>query len=67
MPGAPSPKHNVSKPYRWAIPLEVVPKIDALKAQGHSNKTIGAALGVHWQTVYNVLKRNGAYKGIPND
>ena len=54
-----------SRPYRLAIPLEVVGKIDELKSSGFSSITIAQALGVHFQTVRNALKRRGAYSNIP--
>lgn len=63
----PSPLHNLPRPYRLAIPIEVVPKIDQLKANGHKQKAIARALGVHWQTISNVVKRKGAYKDIPRE
>ena len=57
--------HDMPRPYRLAIPLEVVPKIDALKAQGHKQRAIAKALGVHWRTIATVLKRQGAYSAVP--
>jgi DNA invertase Pin-like site-specific DNA recombinase len=57
--------HDLPRPYRMAVPEDVVPTIDALKAQGHKQRAIAKALGIHWQTVYNVLRRNGAYSRIP--
>lgn len=57
--------HDLPRPYRLAIPLEVVPKIDALKAQGHKQRAIAKALGVHWRTIATVLKRQGAYSAVP--
>ena len=66
MPGAKSPLHNRPRPYRWAIPAEVVTTIDNLKAQGHKQQAIARHLGVHWRTISTVLKRQGAYKDIPH-
>ena len=48
-----------------AIPFEVVPTIDKLKAAGHKQRAIAKHLGVHWQTIYSVLKRRGAYRNVP--
>jgi len=48
-----------------AVPAEVVPTIDELKRRGHRQRAIAKHLGVHWPTIYNVLKRNGAYANIP--
>ena len=58
--------HNQPRPYRWAIPPEVVPSIDALKAQGRKSTVIAKTLGVHFNTVRAVIKRRGAYKDIPH-
>ena len=57
--------HDLPRPYRWAIPPEVVGSIDALKAQGHKSTIIAKALGVHFNTIRSVIKRRGAYKSIP--
>lgn len=59
--------HDLPRPYRLAIPIEVVPVIDKLKKKGHTQRAIAKHLGVHWQTIYTVLKRRGAYKDIPHD
>jgi hypothetical protein len=53
------------RPYRWAVPPEIVPKVDQLLAEGHKGRKISRALGVHWQTIAAVKHRRGAYKGIP--
>lgn len=58
--------HNLPRPYRLAIPPEVVPSIDALKAQGHKSTVVAKTLGVHFNTVRAVIKRRGAYKDIPH-
>lgn len=47
------------------FPCLVQPKIDALKAQGHKQRAIAKALGVHWRTIATVLKRQGAYSAVP--
>lgn len=65
MPGRPSPLHNKPRGHRWAIPLEVVPKIDQLKEQGHKQRAIAKALGVHENTLRAVSRRTGAYKDVP--
>jgi len=58
-------KHTGPRPYRHAVPHEVVgTTVDALKKQGHKAKTIGAVLGIHYRTVYNILHRRGAYRGV---
>lgn len=57
--------HDLPRPYRMAVPEEVVPKVDELKARGHKQRAIALALGIHWQTVYNILRRKGAYSRIP--
>ena len=57
--------HDLPRPYRMAVPPEVVATtVDALRAQGHRAKKIGAALGIHYRTVYNILHRRGAYRSI---
>lgn len=48
-----------------AVPAEVVPTIDALKAQRHKTRAIARALSLHENTIRAVLRRTGAYKGIP--
>ena len=65
MPGRPSPLHNKPRGYRLAVPLEVVPKVDQLKAQGHTQRAIAKALGVHENTLRAVFNRTGAYKDVP--
>lgn len=55
----------IRRPYRWAIPLEVVPTIDQLKAQGFTARKIATHLGVHWRTIGSVIHRRAAYKDIP--
>jgi DNA invertase Pin-like site-specific DNA recombinase len=65
MSGRPSPLHNKPRPYRLAIPLDVIPKIDQLKAQGHRQINIAKALGIHYNTIRAVLRRLGAYKDVP--
>lgn len=48
-----------------AVPPEVVPTIDALKVQGHKKRAIAKALGIHENTLRAVLRRTGAYAGVP--
>lgn len=55
----------VPPPAPKAIELEDVPRIDALKQLGVTQKAIGRNLGIHWRTVHNILHRKGAYKDVP--
>jgi hypothetical protein len=57
--------HELPRPYRLAIPVEVVPSIDKLHAAGFKNTVIARQLDVHWRTVAGVIKRRGGYKDIP--
>lgn len=64
MSGRPSPLHDRPRPYRLAVPLEVVPSIDALQAQGHKKRAISKALGIHENTIRAVLRRSGGYREV---
>lgn len=54
-----------SRPHRLGIPVEVVPKIDALRAQGYDYKTIAKAFNVHWRIVSKAARRLEGYKDVP--
>lgn len=65
MAGRPSPLHNKPRGYRLAVPVEVVPTIDKLKVEGHTQRAIAKALHVHENTLRAVFRRTGAYKDVP--
>lgn len=63
----PNPAQNLPRPYRLAVPLEVVPKIDELRLAGHKFTVIGKHLGISPQTIRAVWHRRGAYGSIPKE
>lgn len=48
-----------------AVPVEDVPRIDAMLKLGITQRAIAKNLGVHWRTVHNIIARKGAYSGVP--
>ena len=56
-----------SRPYRWAVPPEVIDKVDQLKAAGHSGAKIASHLSIHVKTIRAVIRRVGAYRDVPAD
>ena len=56
-----------SRPYRWAVPPELIDKVDQLKAAGHSGAKIARHLGINVRTIRDVIRRIGAYRDVPAD
>jgi len=48
-----------------AVPLEDVPRIDAMKALGITQVAIARHINAHPRTVSNIVLRKGAYAGVP--
>jgi hypothetical protein len=48
-----------------SIPLDVVPKLDALYALGHGLDAIGARLELSRGSIHRALLRQGAYASVP--
>ncbi len=54
----------VPPPPPKAIEPNDVPRIDAMKEMGITQRAIARHLGVHYRTVHNILARKGAYEGV---
>ena len=57
--------HPTPPPAPRAVMPDDVPTIDRLKAIGMKQYAIADHLGVHRNTIRNVLARRGAYEGMP--